>query len=896
MSAQGHPDAPPLGTIIAERYRLDRFLGAGGMGAVYEAVDGAGRRVAVKVLLESVRGASQEAIERFRREAAVTQGLQTPHIVPALDAGFDPMRGYPFMVMPLMVGMDLDTLIERTGPLHPTVAARIIRQACVALDIAHRAGVVHRDIKPANVFLDHAPDGKVTVRVLDFGLAKAAEGGGSLTATGSVMGTPVFMAPEQVMDAKRVDARTDVWAIGMSLFQALTARIPFLDDHATSIAQALIAVAHTDVPWVQDLAPWVDPSLARLVHGTLLRELDVRCPSARELYDALAPFAFGSDEVSAAMFEPLREEVRRHRAPRAERPVNWHAAKPVTAAAQALVLTMSETDPLLGRQLAGRYTLLRTLGRGGMGAVYEASAADGRRLAVKVIHPEHAGGASAVHRFVREARVVQSIESPNVVRVFEVDSDPQVGLPFMAMELLHGLDLGEVIRRNGAIEPAVCARLFVQACRGLSAAHARGFAHRDVKPSNLFLHREPTGELHVKLCDFGIVKQLGGEGSDTAQLTRTGGVIGSPMYMSPEQAQSSKDVDQRTDVWSLGAALYEALSGTPPWAGRTTVGELILAVCTLPLDHLQDRAPWVPPMLADVVHRAMRRNPAERYQSMDEMMNALLPGIGGQAAVADRDLRPASAAERSVVAARLPVNDPAIRTSQGGGAAGMSGAVQAVGYGSTTGGYGARQTGSTTGPHLLSSDANMSAAYAAHPQPPKSGRTGLWIVLGVVVLGAAGFGAMRFGVGGKRDRHAARSAASVATVEGSTAPPAGSASTAPAASVAPSASSSAAPADKPARFAAKVAIKPAHATVLVEGKPTKLVDGGITLEGEVGDQFTVTVKNGTASRTEKVMLGKEGKPSLELIDVAAPATKALPIGKTTQKTKTGGVRPSESWK
>src|SRR5437763_169320 len=99
MTDQGHPDAPPLGTVIAERYRLDRFIGAGGMGAVYEAVDRGGRRCAVKVLLESVRGASPEALERFRREAAVTQGLVSPHIVQALDAGFDPMRGYPFMVM-----------------------------------------------------------------------------------------------------------------------------------------------------------------------------------------------------------------------------------------------------------------------------------------------------------------------------------------------------------------------------------------------------------------------------------------------------------------------------------------------------------------------------------------------------------------------------------------------------------------------------------------------------------------------------------------------------------------------------------------------------------------------------------------------------------------------------
>jgi serine/threonine-protein kinase len=175
----------------------------------------------------------------------------------------------------------------------------------------------------------------------------------------------------------------------------------------------------------------------------------------------------------------------------------------------------------------------------------------------------------------------------------------------------------------GPIDPGIAARIFLQASQGLAAIHELGVVHRDIKPSNIFLH-ESDGALSVKVCDFGVAKNTMTEGTGS-DLTHTGGIIGSPHYMSPEQVQDSKRVDHRSDLWSLSMAMYEALSGHKGWASCSTVGELLVAVCTRDLPWLQEEAPWVPGELAAVVHRNLQRSPAERFQSAAAMAAALAP-------------------------------------------------------------------------------------------------------------------------------------------------------------------------------------------------------------------------------------------------------------------------------
>jgi serine/threonine protein kinase len=281
----------------------------------------------------------------------------------------------------------------------------------------------------------------------------------------------------------------------------------------------------------------------------------------------------------------------------------------------------AQHDALLGTLVAGHYRVIRRIGQGGMGAVYEVTR-DEERAAIKFITGNGKQlDSRALKRFQREAALAAEIVHPNVTRTFEFGHDDELGAPFFVMELLAGRDLGAVLQELAPLEPAVCAKIGAQAARGLSAAHSRGVVHRDVKPHNLFLHGQQ--EVTVKVCDFGVAKlaEPARQGDDSS-LTHSGGIIGSPRYMSPEQAQGAKDLDERTDVWSLCASLFEALSGRRLWEAET-LGEIIVAICTKPIPRLTQVAPWVPPALAATVHRGLERDKEARWPTMHELEQAL---------------------------------------------------------------------------------------------------------------------------------------------------------------------------------------------------------------------------------------------------------------------------------
>ena len=794
---------PPLGTSLGSGYQLLRFVGAGGMGAVYEALTPSGQRVAVKVLLELPRSAAgAELAARFRREANVTASLDSAHVVPLIDAGVDEAQKIPFLVMPLLAGLDLEQLIQKIGPVHPTIAVRIVRQACKALSAAHEAGIVHRDIKPANLYLDHDARGEAIVRVLDFGIAKWREEDGSLTRTGAMLGTPHYMAPEQTLDARHVDARADVWSLAMSLYESLAGVGPF--DGLELFVELHVAINTKDVAHLHDSSPWLDPGLVAVVHGALIRAREDRCPSADEFAAALEPFAYGSDAIEAGMLVPLPVALLESTAPRAVLPKQWRRALPEVAAP---ALSQTKSDAFLGQSLGGKYELLWRIGQGGMGSVYEAVGDDGNRYAVKVIEPELAGkNPGARRRFVREARAVTGIDCEHVVRVVHADTDPRQQLPFIVMDLLSGGDLEGRIKRLGPLHPVAAARVFIQACKGIQAAHDIGLVHRDIKPANLFLHETVSGELIVKVCDFGIAKQVAADGEDnTTNLTRTGGVMGSPMYMSPEQAKNAKEVDHRTDVWSLGIALYEAVCGTPPWEGRSTVGELILAIYTEPVPHIQDKAPWVPPGLVDVVHRALHRNPGERLPSMREFAAALEPFADGSHKLNAELLKPLDAKCR---AARAKRADGHVLTSMG---------------------------------------AASVAAAVADAERGRDRRRPMVAMGAVAVLGVGAFALARPGM--------------------FSSPAAPIAAQAPALEPAITAQPSAAPI--PAKTAT-VAIEPATATVLVNGAREVLHDGKLTLTGEPGDSFAVVIEADGQKLERTVVLTKDGTANPARLAVALP--------------------------
>ena len=264
-----------------------------------------------------------------------------------------------------------------------------------------------------------------------------------------------------------------------------------------------------------------------------------------------------------------------------------------------------------------------------MGAVYEGRhSGTGRRVAIKVITGDLGRDPELVARFELEARAAGAIESEHIAQVLDVGVDPGSGAPFLVMEFLVGEDLDRTFERLGALTPDVAVRIGVQACIGLGMAHAQGIVHRDIKPANLFLAERDGGEIRVKVVDFGIAKVEGNAlDIQTAQkgpLTRLGTFLGSPLYMSPEQTRGSAGaLDHRTDLWSLGIVLYQALAGRTPFHDVSSLGDFVVAVRTQPVPPIQAFAPWIDPTLARVVERALLIDREGRYQSAAEMRTAL---------------------------------------------------------------------------------------------------------------------------------------------------------------------------------------------------------------------------------------------------------------------------------
>lgn len=277
-----------------------------------------------------------------------------------------------------------------------------------------------------------------------------------------------------------------------------------------------------------------------------------------------------------------------------------------------------------GETVAAKYRIGAPVGFGGMGAVYEAvHLVIGRRFAIKFVHPHLLRRQEMVDRLRREAIAAGSLVSEHIAAIidFGVTDD---GAPFLVMEYLDGEDLGRALARGRwSMEQAVST--MIEAARGLAVAHDHQIVHRDLKPQNLFLCRRSDGGSTVKLLDFGIAKLLRDEiASDPSSLSRTGFALGTPHYMSPEQARGSRTIDPATDIYALGVILYEALTGMHPHPG-SDYHEILYHVITLPPAPLVSLRPELPAELCELVHRAMAFYPGDRPDSARRLIEELTP-------------------------------------------------------------------------------------------------------------------------------------------------------------------------------------------------------------------------------------------------------------------------------
>lgn len=289
------------GQTIANKYLVEGVLGEGGMGVVISAWHiGLEQRVAIKLLLRERLQHDESAIERFQREARAAARIRSQHVCRVIDTGALE-DGTPFLVMEYLEGKDLADELTQRGRLPVSEAVGIVREACEALAEAHAAGIIHRDLKPANMFLVQRTDGSRLLKVLDFGVSKSLSGSGTphrtLTKTASLVGSPIYMSPEQLNSSRDVDARTDIWALGIILYELITGTTPFNGD---SIPQLVNAVLNTQAASFASLNVSVPAGLEEVVARALSKPREQRFASAQELSNALQRYAPKSSQVTVS--------------------------------------------------------------------------------------------------------------------------------------------------------------------------------------------------------------------------------------------------------------------------------------------------------------------------------------------------------------------------------------------------------------------------------------------------------------------------------------------------------------------------------------------------------------------------------------------------------------------
>ncbi|MEM9861728.1 MAG: protein kinase [Myxococcota bacterium] len=550
--------------VLAERYEVQRLLGAGGMAFVFLARHlTLGKSIAIKILRP--RSDGQEHTQRFLREARVASQLEHENVVGTLDFNHDERSGLHYFAMEYLRGRSLHETLLSDGALSLERALSVLVQLARALGAAHELGIVHRDLTPKNVVLTTSSGRRDFVKLCDFGVSRSLDADVRITATGQILGTPAYMAPEQVRGEEPTPA-CDIYAFGTIAFELLTGEWPIAGGSAVAlIAQKLLAAEHRPSARTTRAIP---AALDDLVERCLRLE-----PSERPT----------AQEAEAALTELLG----------------------VAPAAESVKLPTN----LVGA-LVGNYRVEALVGSGGMGAVYRGEHQEiGTRVAIKVLHPEVAQDDDAVARFIREAKTSSAIGSPHLPRYFDFGRLAD-GRTYAVMDYVEGESLGDRLERVRTLPLADTRAILLQCATALQAAHSAGVVHRDIKPDNIML----TEGNAVRILDFGIAKVQGASADRTT--TQVGSFLGTPVYCAPEQIFGGAPTPQ-TDLYALACTAYEMLTGTDAFEAESIEG-------LLKLKSSGDRSPvaqrvaCLPDAVARTLTKALEFEPRDRHPSLAE--------------------------------------------------------------------------------------------------------------------------------------------------------------------------------------------------------------------------------------------------------------------------------------
>ncbi len=558
-------------------FRIEKAIGRGGMAEVYYGQDvKLERPVAIKVIDVRHRGDPAYA-ERFVNEAKAVATWRHEHVVQIYYA--DDEDGLYYFVMEYIDGQDLSKLIahyREQGEYVPhQEVIRVGHAIAAALDYAHEKGIIHRDVKPSNVMV--AQDGRVVLT--DFGLALDVEQG----SLGEVFGSSYYVAPEQARRSADAVPQSDLYSLGIILYEMLTGRVPFDDPSPTAVALQHVTA---EPPPPREL----NPNLSQETEAVLLKALN---KSPEERYQS-------GQGLIEALQEALQVEEIGDEPP------------PVTVLSGPIAAEEESPDSLIGKQL-DEYRLEAVLGRGGMARVYRGlDVRLNRRVAIKVIDTPFQTDPEYIKRFEREAQAIAQLEHPHIVRLYRYGEAH--GLLYIAMQYIAGRSLNAVLaahrQEEEQLSPADIRRITREICLALDYAHDKGVIHRDVKPSNIMLDEEGA----VFLTDFGLAL--------LTEVGTRGEILGSPHYIAPEQAISSAKVVPQSDLYSVGVILYELFTGVVPFDAAEPLDTAMLHVSEPPPPP-REVQPDLSPELEAMLLKCLAKSPEERYPDGEALANAL---------------------------------------------------------------------------------------------------------------------------------------------------------------------------------------------------------------------------------------------------------------------------------
>ncbi len=556
---------PRIGTIVGSHYQLVKKLGVGGMGEVFQANDlFLKRQVAVKFMSREM-GAQRDMRLRFLNEGRLLATVKHPAVVDIHACEVDAPNGCPFLVMELVDGQTLDSVQAQLRADLPRFF-RVMIELMEGINACHAKKIVHRDIKPDNLLLCSATG---RLKIVDFGIAKGPR---TLTEVGTMMGTPKYMSPEQVQGKGDLSEASDIYSIGVVMWELLTGSAPFEAEEGADQPGLAIALKHLreDPPWEEFRRRVPLPGMELLLRCMLDKSPHAR-PAAVDVIDA------------------LRQEL--FRLPRPAVPEDAR------------------------RQVVGNtYELYEVIGTSDTSVIHKAFDTSLQRwVALKMLPREFTANEVLIERFITEGKKVATVSHPNVLTIHAADRDGKTGLPYLVMELLEGQRLDQIpagqVRERQQIIP-----LLLQVLDGIKACHARGIVHQNLSPKALMV----TGNGLLKIFDFGI-------SLSPAQRRQLRGLPENPAYVAPELFSGDGTPGAAADVYSLGVLLWEWLFGQPPFLSQEVASSLVRPArpagdMALPCLSLDGQDPLAP--LVSLSRRMLAWAPGDR-PAVDEVIGEL---------------------------------------------------------------------------------------------------------------------------------------------------------------------------------------------------------------------------------------------------------------------------------